>query len=505
MTLRNRFTLLFVAFAVLITALEGWLAWSAADRSLEEQMDRALGEVASVVADQFSPAANLLSWLEPGAEDSPNYEEFQGILKRLVQSGYIERADYFRWSPGEPVPRALVSSKPADSVSIGQELFYLGPSIDSEIRRALEVGSATSEPFIGVNGRTYKFGFVRVDPPPSADGLAQPESDERTFLAVLMSATYAEALDSLRWRIVSLSALAAALAGLLGWRVAGGIVARLETLSRAALRIQRGWMDRPVKLDGEDELARLARAMERMRSGIRRRDEQLRRMLSQVAHEIRNPLGGLELFAAAAQETEDPAERRRILARVRKEVFGLNGIIDEFLGFARPDRSEPQLHDVRVPVEEAATLVGAELQENGGSLEVELPSQPLQAIADPLKVKRAVLNLVRNAFQAGNRVWVEGRMVRGEVRISVRDDGLGVAAELRERIFEPFVGDKEQGAGLGLAIVKQLAEADGGRVLLADPPDGDGGGAEFHLYLIGPESLPAGGGSGAPTSKGPKR
>ena len=505
MTLRNRFTLLFVAFAVLITALEGWLAWSAADRSLEEQMDRALREVASVVADQFSPAADLLSWLEPGAEDSPNYKEFQGILQRLVQSGYIERADYFRWSPGAPAARALVSSRPSDSVSIGQELFYLGPRLGSEIRRAMEVGSATSEPFIGVNGQTYKFGFVRVDPPAVADGSPQAGTREETFLAVLMSATYADALESLRWRIVSLSAIAAALAGLIGWRVAGWIVARLETLSRAALRIQRGWMDRPVELPGEDELGRLARAMERMRTGIRRRDEQLRRMLSQVAHEIRNPLGGLELFAAAAQDTEDPAERRRILARVRKEVVGLSGIINEFLGFARPDRSQPKLHDVRVPVEEAASLVGAELRENGGTLEVNLPRQPLQAIADPAKVKRGVLNLVRNAFQAGNRVWVEGRTIRGEVRISVRDDGPGVAPELRERIFEPFVGDKEQGAGLGLAIVKQLAEADGGRVVLADSPGDGGEGAEFHLYLISPESLPAGGGSSFATRKSPRR
>ena len=507
MTLRNRFTLLFVVFAVVITALEGWLAWRAADRSLEEQMDKALLDVAGVAADQFEDADQLLSWVEPGdEEDSYNYEEYQEVLQHL-ENGYVQEADLFQWSPRDSVATVLVSSSPPDSVSIRQELSWVRQHL-AEVQLAWEIGRATTDFFIGNDGLANKWGIFRVRQP-TGERPVERETSQEMFLAVRITADYEVALEALFWRIVGLSAAAAALAGLMGWRLAGGIVARLETLSRAALRIQRGWMDRPVKLDGEDELGRLARAMERMRSGIQRRDEQLRRMLSQVAHEIRNPLGGLELFAAAAQDTEDTEERHRILARVRNEVVGLNGIIDEFLGFARPDRSEPRLHDVRIPVEDAASLVEAEFQKNGGTLELDFPEQPLLAIADPLQVKRAVLNLVRNASQAGNRIWVECGAVHGEVRIAVRDDGPGIAPDLRDRIFDPFVGDKEQGAGLGLAIVKQLAEANGGRVVLAehavDGGQAGGEGAEFHLYLNSPDSLPSGGGSGTATPKDSRR
>ena len=500
MSLRNRFTLLFVVFAVVITALGGWLAWRAAHRSLEQQMDNALRNVAGVAAYEFRDADDYLEGIRPGEELlNLNYLEYQETLRNLKREGRFERAEIFYWSPNDPVATVWVSSEPPEDVQFGQEFDFVQQFIlTGELRQAAdsEDGRATTELF-HVNGSPFKYGFARLPAPPN------------TFLGVLIPADYLQPLSDLFRRIVVWSAIAAALAALLGWRLAGGIVARLETLSRAALRIQRGWMDRPVKLDGEDELGRLARAMERMRSGIQRRDEQLRRMLSQVAHEIRNPLGGLELFAAAAQDTDDPEERRRILARVRKEVVGLNGIIDEFLGFARPDRSEPRLHDVRIPVEEAASLVEAEFQTNGGVLEVDFPEQPLHAIADPLQVKRAVLNLIRNASQAGNCIWVEGGSVHGEVRISVRDDGPGVAPELRERIFEPFVGDKAQGAGLGLAIVRQLAEANGGRVVLAEPP-GDGDregreGAEFHLYFNSPDSLPTGGVSGAATAKDSRR
>lgn len=499
MSLRNRFTLLFVVFAVLITALGGWLAWSGANRSLEEQMDKALRDVAGVAAYEFREADQYLAGVRPGYESlSPNYLEYQETLRYLKLEGHVERADIFRWSPGDPVATVLVSSEPPEVVQFGQEFDFVQQFIFQELPLAWESedGRATTELFYE-GGDPYKYGFARLPAPPD------------TFLGVLIPADYLRPLNALFRRILVLSAIAAALAGLIGWRLAGGIVARLETLSRAALRIQRGWMDRPVKLDGEDELGRLARAMERMRSGIQRRDEQLRRMLSQVAHEIRNPLGGLELFAAAAQDTDDVEERHRILARVRNEVVGLNGIIDEFLGFARPDRSEPKLHDVRIPVEEAASLVEVEFQKNGGTLELDFPEQPILVIADPLQVKRAVLNLIRNASQAGERIWVEGGTVHGEVRIAVRDDGPGIARDLRDRIFEPFVGDKEQGAGLGLAIVKQLVEANGGRVVLAEPADGrrreGGDGAEFHLYLNSPDSLPSSGVSGTATPKDSKR
>jgi signal transduction histidine kinase len=78
------------------------------------------------------------------------------------------------------------------------------------------------------------------------------------------------------------------------------------------------------------------------------------------------------------------------------------------------------------------------------------------------------------------------------VIISVSDDGPGVPPDIRERIFDPFVTDKEQGAGLGLAIVRKVAEAHGGRVLLVPDQETDGGrGAEFRIYFVSLENPPA--------------
>jgi len=240
------------------------------------------------------------------------------------------------------------------------------------------------------------------------------------------------------------------------------------------------------------EIGRLSKAMERMRTGILNRDEQLRLMLAQVAHEIRNPLGGLELFATAAQESDDPAERNRILGRVRDEVEALNHIINDFLAFARPPEAILRLHDACRPVREASELVSMEMGQNGKVVELVLPDEPLVVNADPAHVKRATLNLARNAAQAGDHIRIATSLFRGEVRISVSDDGPGVPEDLRSRIFEPFVTDKAQGAGLGLAIVRQVAEANGGRGELVDPTEEDhvGEGAEFRVYFKSSDELP---------------
>lgn len=483
MTLRNRFTAFFVAFAVLISALGGLLTWNAAREALEQQLDRELLSAGELAREALFRADEVLLLLEEGQNPPPDWFDFQNSLRQMIASGVVDRADIFRWSPGDLEVRALVTPDPPDSIAILQRLSWVEPYVVSgEVQEAYEAGTATTRRFT-LDGRDYRHGILRL-------------GSGETFLILRIPEDHLEPLRALAVTIVALSLAAAALGALIGWRLATGIVSRLEVLSRGALRIQRGMMHRPFDLEGEDEVGRLARAMERMRTGIQRRDEQLRLMLSRVAHEIRNPLAGLELFAAAAQDTEDREERRRILGKVRREVLGLNDIIDEFLGFARPGQTELTLHDVRGPVGDAVSLAEAELQEKGGRLHVDFPAEPLFANADPRQVKRLVLNLVRNAAQAGETVWVEAALVNGEVRITVSDDGPGIPRKLRDRIFEPFVGDKAQGTGLGLAIVKELAESNQGRVELvrqADGAPGIGAGAVFRVYLSGPEDLPTDG------------
>jgi signal transduction histidine kinase len=478
-----------VVFSLFLMLGGSVLAWRVMSRSLEAEMDEKLIWLTGAAAvTGLEPDARTLETLRPGDEVGTYWNSRNLRLAGLTT--FVEEAYIFQRTGGSG-GTALVTSQPASAIPIGTVLSFLD-AYPQELARAWEEGHAVTPVFEGPGGEPFKYGFYRLE-------------DSQAMLAVLVQADFLDPLTDLQ-RTLAIGAITAAiLAAILAYLLATNIVRPLERLSRAAIRIQRGRWDQPVSEERGDEVGRLSRAMERMRVGVVQRDEQLRLMLAQVAHEIRNPLGGLELFASAAMESDSEEERRRLLTRVRTEIEALNGIINDFLTFARPLDPQIRLHDIREPVREAAELLDLELAGAGGSLELNLADRPLMARADPDHVKRVVLNLLKNAAEAGTKVWLTAWWWNGEVVVSVRDDGPGIGPEERERVFEPFVTDKEQGAGLGLAIVKRVLETNGARIELIDPdsrpepgvpktgPDrpSEGTGAEFRVYFAGSEDLAA--------------
>ncbi len=469
MSLRRQFVLVFVTFAVVVSAVGGGMAYRTTSRVLEEELDDKLVQVAGAAAEVGLQADEILAY-RPGFEESEVWRAVRQKILRLryyVDEAYILRTDL----------TALVTTLPPDSIPIGAPIRELA-LYNEEIQEASRLGAATSPLFFDdEEDRWYKFGFVRLEQSPA-------------ILAVRMPADHMEPLEAFGRTVLVGSALAALVAALLAWFLATTVTRPLERLGRVARRIQRGHMDEEVRIERGGELRRLSRAMERMRKGILQRDEQLRLMLAQVAHEIRNPLGGLELFASAAADTEEREERTRLFGKIKAEIGALNRIIDDFLAFARPLWPEGKLTDVRGPIREAAELTELQVQEGGGELSVELPTDRLLARVDEGHLKRMVLNLLQNAAQAGENVIVGAEAHHGEVVITVADDGPGIPEAMRERVFEPFVTDKEKGAGLGLAIVKRLAEVNRGRVELHPRDPAIGEGAEFKVYFRGAEDLP---------------
>jgi signal transduction histidine kinase len=486
--LRRLYVLVLVAFAVVFTATSSWMALSVTRRALQSELVDKLQVTAGVAAETGLDAGNLLL-LSRGDEGNQYWTDAYERLRSLVDRGYVDAAWIIRRespvSPGEgtvpggegTVYTAIVSTESPDSVPIIGTSVVIFSVYD--LSGLWEDGSATSTFFEGLDGRSYGYGFARLE-------------DSDLALAVLMRADYLAPVASLQRSVLLASAIAVVLSVLVAIGLAARIAEPLERLSRVALRIQRGRITRSVEVEAGVEIGRLSRAMERMRLGIIQRDEQLRLMLAQVAHEIRNPLGGLKLLSAIAADSADPEERAQLFRRIQAEVDALNSIITDFLVYARPRAPQPTLHDIRAPLKEAAELVATELALRGGSLKVDLPDAQLEVVADSGQVKRMVLNLLRNAADAGDRVWLKGAFSNGEVIVSVRDNGPGVPESLRGRIFQPFVTSKERGAGLGLAIVAGVARAHDGRVELVTGDGAAGNGAEFRLYLPGSEVFPVG-------------
>lgn len=213
-------------------------------------------------------------------------------------------------------------------------------------------------------------------------------------------------------------------------------------------------------------------------------------MAAGLAHEIRNPLGGMELFASILQrELEGDDEKLRLLKHISYGIQSVNNVIGNALLFTKEIKPVRKEFDVKRLVEDILEFTGAVFEKSRVAVKAILPDRPLLITADEGLVRQLLLNLVRNAIQAmpeggefGVRLAASGNVEnqKGGVEIVVSDTGPGVPAQIRERIFDPFFTTKDGGAGLGLAIASQIAQAHGGYIDLLDSGES---GAKFMISL----------------------
>lgn len=204
-------------------------------------------------------------------------------------------------------------------------------------------------------------------------------------------------------------------------------------------------------------------------------------MAAGIAHEIRNPLGGIQLYASMlARDVEDRPASLDLVKKIAAGVRRMDGLVGQVLQFTREMRVNRVDGDVAAVVAQAMEMANDRLSRAAIGCAVDGPME-LAARIDPLLLGQAVLNLVLNATEAieqsgqiGGKVSIAfGQMaVRGRscLFIRVSDDGPGVAAELAERIFDPFFTTKDTGTGLGLAIVHRIVEAHDGTITCAAAP-----------------------------------
>jgi signal transduction histidine kinase len=204
-----------------------------------------------------------------------------------------------------------------------------------------------------------------------------------------------------------------------------------------------------------------------------------------IAHEIKNPLasikGSLEILAA-----EFPAghPKREFVEIMEKELHQLNGIVTEFLDFARAPRPVRAPCDIREVIGSLKVLCSKEAARHSVELLVSSPETLPELKLDAPQLQQALLNVVLNGIQAmpgGGRLDIAVTRSGGGVQIEIRDQGPGVPPDQRARIFDPFFTTKARGTGLGLPIAQKLIRAQGGEIGLRE--DHEGPGAVFRIEL----------------------
>jgi len=189
-----------------------------------------------------------------------------------------------------------------------------------------------------------------------------------------------------------------------------------------------------------------------------------------LAHEVRNPLASIAGAAGILQRNLRLATREaECLAIIAKECQRLNGLVTDFLAFARPRAPSYQSTEIGPLVDSVLELAAHGMEGRRIALRKEVgPVGPIEC--DPELMKQVLLNLVINSIQAmpqGGEVLVSAGARNGRVLIQVKDEGCGIEAMDRDRMFDPFFTTKETGTGLGLSVAHKIVEQHGG-ILIAE-------------------------------------
>jgi two-component system OmpR family sensor kinase len=457
--------------AIGVFALMATVAERAARRALDDALGERLSSVAGAAATAIEPRVVLL---EAGDEDARTARAARRRLDAAVRGADVARALVVRASDDAVVVDTL------GSLAIGTP--YPRRGFDAVELTAVRTGrAATSVLFSGPDGMWKKTGYA-----PLLDDTVDPPT-LLGYVVVEGDAAFFSILDELRRTVLGVSVAGFLVLAALAVISARGVARPLSALSQVALAIGRGELDTPVPSEGPREAVVLGDTMRDMARALREREEELQVMLAGIAHEVRNPLTGIELFGGLLKEDLAPDDpRQKHVGKILKQIGVLSQVVSDFLDFARRRPLERAAVEVRELLDELVALTAAEREAKAQPLTIDAPSA-LRFALDRDAIHRALLNLLRNASQAApTSTPLELRAALepdGRLALSVVDHGPGVPPEVRADIFRPFFTTKQKGTGLGLALVKKAADAHGGSIALVETP---GGGATFVLTLAPP-------------------
>jgi signal transduction histidine kinase len=294
-------------------------------------------------------------------------------------------------------------------------------------------------------------------------------------------------VDSLVRRLAIAFALALVVVGVLALYVSRRLVRPLVRLSDAADEVAAGSYNVEVPVTAPGEIGHLAERFAEMTQRLSESEARERHFLMSVSHELRTPLTAIRGHVAALADgvIEDPELQARSLTIVAAEAGRLERLVGDILDLARLDAHRFTVHREEVGMEHLVERAYDTFAEEARSREIDfsvsVTARPV-IVSDGDRVLQIVDNLLSNAFRAtpdGGRIELALGQTNGTIRVSVADNGRGIAPGERERLFRPFVSG-EGGTGLGLTIARELSHALGGEIELDSEL---GRGSRFDLLL----------------------
>jgi signal transduction histidine kinase len=320
--------------------------------------------------------------------------------------------------------------------------------------------STASFPFKGGDNAWYLWGFYRLD---SDHWLGIQESAHRLQRV--------EEFARLFW-YAGLGSILVTI--LLGWWLANRIMRPIAQLATVSAQIGKGNLQVAIPEDLPGELDVLTRSMDKMRDDLKIHQREKEELLAHIAHEIRNPLGGMELLVNLTKEDMQAGKQEcRYLDRIIKEIAGLKQLITAYLNFSRPTPVKPEKIVLGEVIEEVKELLRDQLTKRNVSIEIDGTLNGFYF--DRQHLRQIFLNLATNSLEAtpdGLTIRIRVHEKSGLWEIVYEDNGPGIPDKDLDTIFQPFFTTKRNGTGLGLSVSKKLCRENGADLTAAASPNG---------------------------------
>jgi signal transduction histidine kinase len=211
------------------------------------------------------------------------------------------------------------------------------------------------------------------------------------------------------------------------------------------------------------------------------------RFARSIVHDLKNPLNIVSISAEmAAMDKSTPESRRLATARIARQVDRISEMVNEILEFTQGSRDAfvAAPTDYQIFIQQLMEEIRPEIELKSAGIRLENPPPPVKLLLDPKRLRRVFYNLIHNATDAmpgGGTILVRFRLADNEVTTEIEDTGPGIAPEVADRLFDPFVSHgKAHGTGLGLSICRKIIEDHHGRITARTEP---GRGAVFTFVL----------------------
>ena len=460
-SVRNRLALLFF---VITAAAVGFIYVYVVPQLRSSLTAEKLGRLEQVGTEQ---SARLAAAMRRGVD-----QERLRLLIREIATRTESRVTVLgvREGPAGPAPAFVVGDSELERTAIAP----LYPAADAAVGSAGSVATAVE----GVGGERI-----------GETAIALSEGGEPVWVAVL-SVSLADVDDNvalIRRQILIAGAIALLAALGAGWLVARAHSRRLRRLEAAAEKVADGDFSTPIPVESNDEVGQLAMTFNEMQKRLARLDSARKEFIANASHELRTPIFSLGGFVELLEDDDpDPAARAEFVRTMREQVERLRKLTVDLLDLSKLDADAIEIRAEPVELGVVARRVADEFkpvaERHRSALEV-ADSPPAAASADPDRVAQIMRILIDNALThtpQGTTISVTSQTQNGAASLVVADDGPGIEARSRDRVFERFyTGDEVSGSGLGLAIARELALRMNGSIELRSRR----GRTEFELRL----------------------